>query len=538
MAEQYDSDSELLPGFNIFRQDRIDRIGGGVLIAVKEGLQVTRRGDLKRDGVELVVAQINKANNKPVILYVYYRPPGSSSDGLNLLSNSLLSNPESSCIVLVGDFNIPSISWSDNNSTYINSGGCAYGEVLCDLIGDNFLQQFIEGPTHRAGNKLDLLFCNRAETISDVLTSPSDDHDFPTDHYIIEFSICTKFTRAKPVQRVIYDYNHADFPALRRALSEAPLDISLTDNIDDCWEQWKDKFLSVVTSFIPTHIVQDINSPPWINGEVRHLIRKKYTALRKYRKNKTAERKLKLRTLCQQIKYAIRAKHKMYLAKIKASFKDNPKMFWKYHKAILHHHSALNPVITFNNRTAKSPKEKAELFNIYFCSVFRPAKTIINSEESTSSLITSSQLSDITISEEEVMHHLSHLDPSKASGPDGIPGRILKECSSVIAPSLCSLFNHSLHSGTVPTKWKSANVTPIHKKEEKEPATNYRPISLLTIISKVLERCVCNRFYGHVRDMINNTQHGIGISPWSLECYPTSNYSSSYWAITRQKYPD
>jgi hypothetical protein len=199
----------------------------------------------------------------------------------------------------------------------------------------------------------------------------------------------------------------------------------------------------------------------------------------------------------------------MYLAKIEASFKDNPKMFWKYHKAILHHHSALNPVITFNNRIAKSPKDKADLFNTYFCSVFRPAKTIINSEESTSSLITSSQLSDITISEEEVMHHLSHLDPSKAAGPDGIPGRILKECSSVIAPSLCSLFNHSLHSGTLPTEWKSANVTPVHKKEKKEPATNYRPISLLTIISKVLERCVCNRFYDHVRAMISNAQHGF-----------------------------
>ncbi len=110
---------------------------------------------------------------------MYYRPPGSSSDGLNLLNNSLLSNPESSSIVLVGDFNIPSISWSDNDSTYNNSGGCAYGEVLCELIGDNFLQQFIEGPTPT----LDLLFCNPAETISDVLTSPSDEHDFPTDHY-------------------------------------------------------------------------------------------------------------------------------------------------------------------------------------------------------------------------------------------------------------------------------------------------------------------------------------------------------------------
>jgi hypothetical protein len=398
--------------------------------------------------------------------------------------------------VLVGDFDIPSISWSDNDSTPISSGGCANSEVLCELIRDNFLQQFVEGSTHDAGNKLDLVFCNRAEAISNVLTSPSDEHNPPTDHYIIEFNICTKFTRAKPVRRFIYDYNHADFPALRRALLETSLDITLTDSIDDCWMQWKDKFLSIVTSFVPIKTIQDTNSPPWIDGEVRHLIRKKYTALRK------------LRTLCQQIKYVIRAKHKLYLAKIEASLNENPKMFWKYHKAILHHHTSLNPTITFNNRTAKSPKEKAELFNTYFFSVFRSAKTIMNPDDSTSFLISSSQLSDITVSE-EVAKHLYRLDPSNATGPDGIPGRILKECSAIIAPSLCSLFNHSLRSGTVPSEWKSANVTPVHKKEKKEPATNYRPISPLSIISKVLGRCVCIRFYDHVRVMINDAQHGF-----------------------------
>jgi hypothetical protein len=60
------------------------KIGGGVLIAVKEGLQATRRCDL--DGIELLVVQLNKANNKPVILYIYYHPPGTCSDGLNLLN--------------------------------------------------------------------------------------------------------------------------------------------------------------------------------------------------------------------------------------------------------------------------------------------------------------------------------------------------------------------------------------------------------------------------------------------------------------------
>ena len=65
-------DSELLPGFNIVRKDRKGKVGGGVLIAVKEGLQATRRCDLERDGAEFVVVQLNKVNNSSVILYTYY----------------------------------------------------------------------------------------------------------------------------------------------------------------------------------------------------------------------------------------------------------------------------------------------------------------------------------------------------------------------------------------------------------------------------------------------------------------------------------
>ena len=59
------------------------------------------------DEIELVMVQLRKTNNKPVILYSYYLPPGIGFYGLQLLNDSLLSNPESSCIVVVGDFNVP-----------------------------------------------------------------------------------------------------------------------------------------------------------------------------------------------------------------------------------------------------------------------------------------------------------------------------------------------------------------------------------------------------------------------------------------------
>ena len=78
---------------------------------------------------------------------------------------------------------------------------------------------------------------------------------------------------------------------------------------------------------------------------------------------------------------------------------------------------------------------------------------------------------------DEVTERLSELDTTKAYGPDKIPARLLKECSEQVAPSLCSFFDHSLNIGQIPRQWKSADLTPIHKKDSKEAAKNFRPIS-------------------------------------------------------------
>ena len=95
----------------------------------------------------------------------------------------------------------------------------------------------------------------------------------------------------------------------------------------------------------------------------------------------------------------------------------------------------------------------------------------------------------------EVKLHLRNFDPTKFCSPDGIPACILKECSSTIAPSLCELFNASLRLGRLPAEWKAANVTPVLKKGQKEPAENYRSISSLPITAKVLEHFVCKQLY-------------------------------------------
>ena len=107
------------------------------------------------------------------------------------------------------------------------------------------------------------------------------------------------------------------------------------------------------------------------------------------------------------------------------------------------------------------------------------------------------------------MSVFSNLNNNKTHGPDGIPARLLIETSSQIAPSLCSLFNKSLRCGVLPDDWKLANIVPVHKRDEKYYVENYRPIPLLPLIAKVLERCIFHHIKHHVFQQINPIQHGF-----------------------------
>ena len=103
-----------------------------------------------------------------------------------------------------------------------------------------------------------------------------EEHNFPTDHHIIEFRVKLRFKRAKPITRTTYNYEHGNSNDLRSLLLREPLDIDLSDDIDVFWSKWKNLFSKAVAKFIPVKTNKDTNSPPWIEGGVRHLIRKKY----------------------------------------------------------------------------------------------------------------------------------------------------------------------------------------------------------------------------------------------------------------------
>ena len=107
-------------------------------------------------------------------------------------------------------------------------------------------------------------------------------------------------------------------------------------------------------------------------------------------------------------------------------------------------------------------------------------------------------MGEITVDPNGVLKLLNNLKIHKAPGPDGLSARVLKDCSSEIAPTLALIYNETLAQGTVPDDWRQANVAPIFKKGEKYDAANFRPVSLTCICCKTLEHILVSNINKHL----------------------------------------
>ena len=103
------------------------------------------------------------------------------------------------------------------------------------------------------------------------------------------------------------------------------------------------------------------------------------------------------------------------------------------------------------------------------------------------------------------------LNPNKTHGCDNISIKMLQLCAESIHIPLGIIFRNIVKTGIFPDQWKLANVSPIHKKNDKQLVSNYRPISLLPICSKILEKIIFNNMYRYlvVNDLISKHQSGF-----------------------------
>ena len=153
--------------------------------------------------------------------------------------------------------------------------------------------------------------------------------------------------------------------------------------------------------------------------------------------------------------------------------------------------------------------EKAQIFNYYFilqCTTIDTGSEIPRDAPGALSMI-----SDFVISEEKILNIIRSLNPNKAHGWDEISIRMIKLSDASLVTPLKIIFTNCLRQGVFPEIWKCANVVPVHKKNEKNVKSNYRPISLLPIFGKILEKLMYDSLYSHFVscDLLNPNQSGF-----------------------------
>jgi len=185
---------------------------------------------------------------------------------------------------------------------------------------------------------------------------------------------------------------------------------------------------------------------------------------------------------------------------------NSMKRFYRFIKHKKMDYNGVSPS-KVDGKLVSDPKLKAEALNKQFKSVFISVADF--EPESINSQYPS--ISPINITSPGVLKLLKELNPTKASGPDNLSPRVLRELSHQMTEPLTIIFQKSLNEGVVPTDWRRPNVVPVFKKGQKYLCSNYRPISLTCVISKVMEHIICSNIMCHANthNILYPLQHGL-----------------------------
>ena len=147
------------------------------------------------------------------------------------------------------------------------------------------------------------------------------------------------------------------------------------------------------------------------------------------------------------------------------------------------------------------------MFNQYFYSVYTQSNSPLPNSANLQAPVNS--LASISFTTEEVFDALTKLNVNKAGSIDNIPPIVLKNCAHALYRPIHHLFMTSINNGTMPAEWKIHKIIPVYKSGGKTSTSNYRPISLLCIISKLLERLIYNKIINTVSNSIIPHQYGF-----------------------------
>jgi exonuclease III len=491
--------------YDVVRRDKPKNFTGaqGVAIYIRHGLPFTHRPDLEHQHLMTTAVQINLQHKKPLVVAVVYRHPRTLVAFFNHI-NELFYHLDSNRFhsVISGDFNINTLPPS------------ALGTRLLETADTYGFTQVIREPTRVTETSvtcIDLTFTNMNQ-----LYSAGVDKTCIADHFM-NYIVLGKMKSSPAKHRMISARNlkRIDEQKWREDMASVPWSvIEAFENINEAWSAWKTLFFEVVDEHAPLRKFRAPRSKkkPWKCEEVDELrkLRDHYHH-RACTSKRHEDWSMYRQTRNLTTKTARQRKQEHFINGIEEN-RGNSKGTWTVLKDLLPRKSASSGPLSLemDGELITELKRVCDVFNDYFIGIGTKLSSCIPAvchnaldylnEYLNAVTIPRQPFSFTPVSSNDILRIVNRLSPSKATGLDKIQVRILKLSAQPIATSLTYLFNFSLSSGVFPDDWKIARVCPIHKKGKKSDPGNYRPVSVLPVISKIMERIAHDQMYSYLYD--------------------------------------
>jgi Reverse transcriptase (RNA-dependent DNA polymerase)/Endonuclease-reverse transcriptase len=515
ISNSHDTTHLLCPGYQLQHNFRYK---GGVCAFIRSDVPCRRVTEWENPSFDLMWFRISLPHCIKFVCCLYRSPndPNYSQlfDFLSLRVDDIECDFPSAEIVVLGDFNVHNVDWLPY-STHTDSEGreAEFFAISCNL------SQLVDTPTripdistHKA-YILDLYLTNKPFNYNICVVAPLGS----SDHSLIMASSpyaasSTYFVR----QRRMWHYNSAQWDDLRNFYSVFPWsDVCFSStNPTTCAQEVTDILLAGMEAFIPySDVSNKAGNNPWFNKTCSQAVELKNKAFHKWKTTLSSESRsafVDARNKCKAIINQAKADFDKMKCEQLISCPTGGRSFWSLAKAVGRNFctSSIPPLICPDGSVVSTPKQKADLL----ASIFSENSTLDDNAKCPPVIsATSHAMPMVVFRHRTVRRILQSLETNKASGPDGIPPIVLKKCAAELTPVLCRLFQLSFSAGIFPACWKLAHVQPIPKKGDSSCPSNYRPIALISVLSKVMEKVINVQLLSYLESakLISDHQYGF-----------------------------
>ena len=441
-----------IDGFDLFTKNIEQSTGRGLALYVKP--------ELKAYGVipevtyeEMLGVVVHLSNNLSMLVSCMYRSPSSTTENNLSLVEAIkeVDKTQTPLKIIVGDFNYPRLDWNTGMDSETSTEEVRFKEATLDC----YLQQHVDFITRARGTDnpscIDWVFTNDYMLLKNIsASSPLG----KSDHVIVEADLNVEIPRKQSTFNKCY-YEKGDYNNMKKfATTEFAKKTNTATNVNDMWNHFTDIIKACRDKFIPHKVIKGgggIKQHMPYESKIIQKIRKKHRSWQRYIETRSEQKFTEYRRLSNQVKNLTKKAKKHKERSIAKEAKCNHK----------------------KENMQDIPDVPTKKFDAV--------------------------IKDVKISKYRIRKKILLLNIAKSPGPDRVHPRLLKKLAEIILEPLEKMFNLSLQSSNMPEEWKIGEISAIFKKGNRRSPMNYRPVSLTSIVCKLLESLVREEIISHMR---------------------------------------